>query len=64
MEVVAHNSITANMHTNTELQLFIYQEGFYFVYKIEQNIYNKKQRKLFDYTETIIKRLSEEIKGI
>jgi len=48
--VVAHNSTTANIHTNTELQLFIQQEGFYFEHKIEQNIDNKKRRKLFDYT--------------
>ena len=64
MEVVALNYTIAYTHTNTELQLFIQQEGFYFEYKIEQNIYIKKRKKLFDYNETIIKRLSKEIIGI
>jgi hypothetical protein len=64
LEVVALNYTIAYTHTNTELQLFIQQEGFYFEYKIEQNIYIKKRKKLFDYNETIIKRLSKEIIGI
>ena len=64
MEVLALNYTIAYTHTNTELQLFIQQEGFYFEYKIEQNIYIKKRKKLFDYNETIIKRLSKEIIGI
>jgi hypothetical protein len=64
LEVVALDYTIAYTHTNTELQLFIQQEGFYFEYKIEQNIYIKKRKKLFDYNETIIKRLSKEIIGI
>ena len=64
MEVLALNYTIAYTHTKTELQLFIQQEGFYFEYKIEQNIYIKKRKKLFDYNETIIKRLSKEIIGI
>jgi len=64
LEVLALNYTIAYTHTNTELQLFIQQEGFYFEYKIEQNIYIKKRKKLFDYNETIIKRLSKEIIGI
>ena len=59
LELVALNLTAEYMSINTELQLFRSLEGSCLEYKIERSVYNKRRRKLFDYTETIRKRLSE-----
>lgn len=53
-------SITAEyMSINTELQLFRFLEDTYLETRIERSVYNRRRKKLFDYTEAIRKRLSE-----
>ncbi|KAA6344892.1 hypothetical protein EZS27_007488 [termite gut metagenome] len=47
------------MSYNSELQLFRAIKGTYLDAKIERSVYNKRRRKLFDYTEKIRQRLSE-----
>ena len=47
------------MSINTELQLFRCLKGTYLESMIERSIYNKRRKKLFDYTESIRQRLSE-----
>ena len=47
------------MSINTELQLLRHIKGTYLESMIERSVYNKRRKKLFDYTETIRKRISE-----
>lgn len=58
MELVAINLTAEYMSINTELQLFRCLKGTYLYSMIERSVYNKRKRKLFDYTESIRKRLS------
>lgn len=59
LELIAVNLTAEYMSINTELQLFRCLKGTYLEAMIERSIYNKRRRKLFDYTEIIRKRLSE-----
>lgn len=59
IELVAINLTAEYMSINTELQLFRCLKGTYLEAMIERSVYNKRRRKLFDYTEAIRKRLSE-----
>ena len=59
LELVALNLTAEYMSINTEVQLFRCLKGTYLENKIERSVYNKRRRKLFDYTELIRKRLSE-----
>ena len=59
LEVVALNLTAEYMSINTELQLFRYLKSTSLENKIERSVYNKRRRKLFDYTEAIRKRISE-----
>ena len=59
IELVAINLTAEYMSINTELQLFICLKGTRLESMIERSVYNKRRRKLFDYTESIRKRLSE-----
>ena len=63
LELVSLNLTAEYMSINTEIQLFRYLKGSYLETKIEleRSVYNKRRRKLFDYTESIRKRLSENI---
>lgn len=47
------------MSINTELHLFRCLKGTYLESMIERSNYNKRRKKLFDYTEAIRKHLSE-----
>jgi hypothetical protein len=47
------------MSYNSELQLFRAIKGTYLDNKIERSVYNKRRRKLFDYTENIRQQLSK-----
>ncbi len=47
------------MSINTELQLFCYLKGTYLEPMIERSVYNKRLKKLFDYTEAIRKCISQ-----
>ena len=58
MELVALNLTAEYMSINTELQLFRAIKGTYLEGMIERSVYNKRRRRLFDYTEAIRKRLS------
>lgn len=59
LELVALNLTAEYMSINTELQLFRAIKATVLERKIERSVYNKRRRKLFDYTEKIRKRLSE-----
>lgn len=59
LELVSLNLTAEYMSINTELQLFRYLKGTYLESKIERSVYNKRRRKLFDYTESIRKCISE-----
>ena len=59
LELVAVNLTAEYMSINTELQLFRCLKGTYLECMIERSIYNKRRKKLFDYTESIRQRLSE-----
>ncbi|KAA6299820.1 MAG: hypothetical protein EZS26_004041, partial [Candidatus Ordinivivax streblomastigis] len=59
LELVALNPTAEYMSYNSELQLFRAIKGTYLDAKIERSVYNKRRRKLFDYTEKIRRRLSE-----
>ena len=47
------------MSINTQLQLFRYLKGTYLEPIIERSVYHKRRKKLFTYTKSIRKRLSE-----
>ncbi|KAA6326018.1 hypothetical protein EZS27_024829 [termite gut metagenome] len=59
LELVALNLTAEYMSYNSEMQLFRAIKGTYLDAKIERSVYNKRRRKLFDYTEKIRQRLSE-----
>ena len=59
LELVSLNLTAEYISINTEVQLFRCLKGTYLETKIERSVYNKRRRKLFDYTESIRKRLSE-----
>lgn len=59
LELVALNLTAEYMSINTELQLFRYLKSSYLETMIERSTYNKRRRKLFDYTEKIRKRISK-----
>ncbi len=59
LELVSLNLTAEYISINTEVQLFRCLKGSYLETKIERSVYNKRRRKLFDYTESIRKRLSE-----
>ncbi|KAA6316207.1 hypothetical protein EZS27_033451 [termite gut metagenome] len=59
LELVALNLTAEYLSYNSELQLFIAIKGTCLDAKIERSVYNKRRRKLFDYTEKIRQRLSE-----
>jgi hypothetical protein len=52
-ELVALNLTTGYMAYKSELHLLKTIEGTYLDAKIERSIYNKRRRKLVDYTEKI-----------
>ena len=59
LELVALNLTAEYMSYNSELQLFRAIKGTELECKIERSIYNKRRRKLMDYTENIRKSLSQ-----
>ncbi|KAA6327042.1 hypothetical protein EZS27_023937 [termite gut metagenome] len=59
LELVALNLTAEYMSYNSEFQLFRAIKGTYLDAKIERSVYNKRRRKLFDYTEKIRRCLSE-----
>jgi len=59
IELVSLNLTAEYMSINTELQLFRYLKGTYLEYMIERSVYNKRRKKLFGYTESIRKCISE-----
>ena len=59
LELVAINLTAEYMSINTELQLFRCLKDTYLQALIERSVYNKRRRKLFVYTQSIRKRLSE-----
>lgn len=59
LELVALNLTAEYMSINTELQLFRYLKGTCLEPMIERSTYNKRRKKLFDYTESIRKRISQ-----
>ena len=59
LELVSINLTAEYMSINTELQLFRCLKGTYLDALIERSVYNKRRKKLFDYTELIRKRISE-----
>lgn len=59
LELVALNLTAEYMSINTELQLFRCLKATCLESKIERSVYNKRRKKLFDYTESIRKRISE-----
>ncbi|KAA6327598.1 hypothetical protein EZS27_023432 [termite gut metagenome] len=61
LELVALNLTAEYMSYNSELHIFRIIKETYLDVKIERSIYNKRRRKLFDYTEKIRQRLSEKI---
>ena len=58
LELVALNLTAEYMSYNSELQLFRVIKGTYLEYKIERSVYNKRRRKLIDYTKNIRQSLS------
>ena len=58
LELVSLNLTAEYMSIVTELQLFRYLKGTYLEAMIERSVYNKRRKKLFDYTESIRKRIS------
>jgi hypothetical protein len=59
IELVALNLTAEYMSYNSELQLFRVIKGTEFENKIERSVYNKRRRKLVDYTENIRRSLSQ-----
>ena len=59
LELVSLNLTAEYMSINTELQLFRYLKGTYLESMIERSVYNKRRKKLFDYTESIRKCISQ-----
>ena len=59
LEVVALSLTAEYMFFNSELQLFRVMKGTELEGKIERSVYNRRRRKLFDYTEKIRKTLSQ-----
>ena len=59
LELVSLNLTAEYMSINTELQLFRCLQGTYLESLIERSVYNKRRKKLFDYTESIRKRISQ-----
>ncbi|KAA6334701.1 hypothetical protein EZS27_017001 [termite gut metagenome] len=59
LELVTLNLTAEYMSYSSEIQLFRAIKGTYLDTKIERSVYNKRRRKLFDYTEKIRQRLSE-----
>ncbi|KAA6334643.1 hypothetical protein EZS27_017065 [termite gut metagenome] len=59
LELVALNLTAEYISYNSELQIFITIKGTYPDSKIECSVYNKRRRKLFDYTGKIRQCLSE-----
>ena len=59
LQFVAINLTAEYMSINTELKLFRHIKETYLESMIERSVYNKRRKKLFDYTETIRKRISE-----
>ncbi|KAA6343623.1 hypothetical protein EZS27_008690 [termite gut metagenome] len=59
LELVALNLAAEYIPYNSDLQIFREIKGTYLNAKIERSVYNKRRRKLFDYTEKIRQRLSE-----
>lgn len=59
LELVAVNLTAEYMSIHTELQLFRYLRGTYLEAMIERSVYNKRRKRLFNYIETIRKRISE-----
>jgi hypothetical protein len=57
--LVALNLTAEHMSYNSELHLFRAIKRTYLDAKIERSVYNKRRRKLFDYTEKIRQCLSE-----
>jgi hypothetical protein len=47
------------MSVNTELQLFKCLKGTYLESVVERSVFNKRRKKLFDYTEPIRKCISQ-----
>jgi len=58
LQLVALSLTAEYMSINTELQLFRVIKDTYLETLIERSTYNKRRKKLFDYTETIRKRIS------
>ena len=58
LELVSLNLTAEYMSINTELQLFRCIKGTYLEPLIERSVYNKRRRRLLDYTEAIRRRLS------
>ena len=59
LELISLNLTAEYMSVNTELQLFRCLKGTYLESLIERSVYNKRRRKLFDYTESIRKHISQ-----
>lgn len=59
LELVSLNLTAEYMSINTELQLFRDIKGTCLEPMIERSVYNKRRKKLFDYTESIRKCISE-----
>jgi len=59
LEIVALNITAEYMSYNSELQLFRAIKGTELEDKIERSVYNKRRRKLIDYTEKIRQSLSQ-----
>ena len=59
LELVSLNLTAEYMSINTELQLFRFLKGTYLEPLIERSVYNKRRKKLFGYTESIRKCISE-----
>jgi hypothetical protein len=53
LEFVALNLTAEYMSYDSELQIFRALKGSCFESEIERSVYNKRKRKLFDYTEKI-----------
>lgn len=59
LELVSLNLTAEYMSINTELQLFRCLKSTYLESMIERSVYNKRRKKLLNYTESIRKRISE-----
>lgn len=59
LELVSLNLTAEYMFINTELQLFRCLKNTSLEFMIERSVYNKRRKKLLNYTESIRKRISE-----